>query len=85
MDLRQKVEAVLRQYLDIEIMDLEDDDGISGVIVSSQFHDMPVLDRQLLVETALRKSPKKLTKPELRRVLAIAPLTPAEYHAAGPR
>ena len=85
MDLRKKVEDVLRRTFDVEEIDLQDDEGVYGVVVSPQFRGMPVLERQTLVETALRKGPHKLTKAELRHVLAIAPLTPAEYHAVGPR
>ena len=79
--LRKKVEELLRQALHPEVIDLEDDGGISGFIVSAQFRGMPVIERQILVETALRQSEGKLTKGELRHVFVIAPLSPAEYRA----
>jgi hypothetical protein len=44
---------------------------------------MPALDRQTLIHNALRRSALKFTKAELRNVLAIAALTPAEFEALG--
>lgn len=79
MDLKEKVTEALRQSLSLDQVLLEDDDGISGFVVSSRFRGVSALDRQALIEEALRTSSPKFTKAELRRLLAIAPLTPAEY------
>jgi len=79
VDLKEKVEAALKGAIDAARIRLEDDDGISGFVVSSAFRGMSALDRQTLIDKALRNSAVKLTKPELRQILAIAALTPAEY------
>jgi hypothetical protein len=84
MDLKKKVTDALRRNLHPDHIHLEDDDGISGIVVSTQFLRMPVLDRQLLIDNALQRSSSKFTKNELRQILAIAGLTPAEYAALGP-
>jgi acid stress-induced BolA-like protein IbaG/YrbA len=77
--LKEKVESALKGAIAANRIRLEDDDGISGFIVSSDFRGMTALDRQTLIENALRHSSVKFTKPELRQILAIAALTPAEY------
>jgi len=38
-----------------------------------------------MIEKALECGPKKITKPEFRRVIAIAGLTPEEYLVYGAR
>lgn len=83
MDLKKKVETALRRYLHAEVVHLEDDDGISGYVVSPQFQKMPSLDRQMVIHSALRGSSVRLSKSELQQILAIAALTPAEYEALG--
>jgi acid stress-induced BolA-like protein IbaG/YrbA len=85
VDLKEKVTEALRLALQPQHLRLEDDDGISGYVVSAQFRDLPALDRQMLIDNALRAAPAKLTKAELRHILAIAGLTPAEYDALGDR
>lgn len=85
MDLKEKVTEALRRYLHPDHIQLDDDGGISGIVLSPQFRGMPSLKRQTLIHTALRDSAIKLTKAELREVLAIAGLTPAEYDALGYR
>ncbi|MDB5350753.1 MAG: hypothetical protein JWN86_2000 [Planctomycetota bacterium] len=79
MDLKEKVSDALRHSLDPEFILLEDDEGISGFVVSSQFRGLSSLDRQVRIAHALRDSPKKFTKTERRQILAIAGLTPVEY------
>ncbi len=79
MDLKEKVEAALNGAVVASRIRLEEDNGISGFVVSADFRGMSALDRQTLIDNALRSSSVKLTKPELRRILAIAALTPAEY------
>jgi acid stress-induced BolA-like protein IbaG/YrbA len=83
MDIKEKVTLALQQRLQPEHLELEEDGGISGVVVSAEFQRMSALDRQTLISSALRNAPSKLTKAELRHVLAIAALTPAEYAALG--
>jgi acid stress-induced BolA-like protein IbaG/YrbA len=79
VDLREKVTRALREHLNPDHIQLEDDDGVSGVVVSAQFRGVSPFDRQMLIDKALRSASEKLTRAELRRVLAIAALTPAEY------
>jgi acid stress-induced BolA-like protein IbaG/YrbA len=79
VDLKEKIEAALKGAVAAARIRLEDDDGISGFVVSSDFRGMSALDRQTLIDKALRNSAVKLTKTELRRILATAALTPAEY------
>jgi hypothetical protein len=81
VDIKNKVSTALSQSLTPDYIQLEDDDGISGFVVSTRFKQMPALDRQMLIDNALRGSAIKFTKAELRQVLAIAGLTPAEYEA----
>jgi hypothetical protein len=81
VDLKDKVAEALRQALRPDHLQLDDDDGVWGFVVSTQFRQMPALERQVMIENALRNSAFKLTKAELRNVLAIAPLTPAEFEA----
>jgi acid stress-induced BolA-like protein IbaG/YrbA len=66
-----------------EYVRLEDDDGISGFVVSRQFEGMSTLDRQGKIDKALQKA--SLTQEERRHVLMIAGLTPEEYEAVGAR
>ena len=83
MDLKEKVEAALERYFHADRVRLENDEGISGYVVSTQFQKMPALDRQTAIYDALRKSSVPLSKAEIHQVLAIAALTPAEYEALG--
>jgi acid stress-induced BolA-like protein IbaG/YrbA len=81
VDLQEKVAEALRTYLKPDQILLKDEDGVYGYVVSGQFRGMDVLKRQILIHKALRESSAKLTRAELRKVLAIAALTPAEYAA----
>ena len=83
MELRKKVEEALRRHVNSDNIYLEDDDGISGWIVSPQFQGLSSLDRQKLIDKILRDPSVKLSRAELRRILAIAPLTPAEFDSLG--
>ena len=84
MDLKEKVEKALRSSIHSESIRLEDDDGISGFVVSSAFRGLSAIDRQTLIDKALRSPSAGLTRPELRQILVIAALTPAEYEVRGP-
>ena len=85
MGLREKVIDALRQPLNAEYIRLEDDDGLSGFVVSRQFDKMSSLDRQELIDAALDKAPEPLTVEERRQVLIIAGLAPGEYASVGTR
>jgi hypothetical protein len=45
---------------------------------------MSATDRQTLIDDALHDPAGKLTKLEIRQILAIAALTPAEFEVRGP-
>ena len=83
MDLKEKVAQALDRFFEPDHIRLLNDDGVYGYVVSSRFQKMAALDRAKLIDQALRKSSPKLTKAELREVMAIAALTPVEYAALG--
>ena len=85
MDIRNKVIDALSSSFPIEYVRLEDDDGISGFVVSPRFQDISTLDRQGIIEDALRNASPLLSSQEQRNILMIAGLTPAEYNAVGAR
>ncbi len=76
--------SALQEPLHAEYMHLDDDDGISGYIVSSRFEEMSTLDRQQLIDEALRGA-ADLSSEEQRQILMIAGLTPLEYESVGAR
>lgn len=79
MDLVEKVKHILERALAIEDIKLEDDGGVIGYVVSNDFHGLEFIDRQMKIHKALRAGPTPLTAGELRRVAAIAALTPDEF------
>jgi hypothetical protein len=85
MDVKEKIIKALLRPLDAAYIRLENDDGISGFVVSPQFVGMSSLDRQSLIDETLSKGPVPLTPKERRQVLMIAALTPVEYDAVGTR
>ena len=80
MDLKDKIISALQKQLNAAYIRLDDDDGVSGFVVSDRFAGMSTLDRQRLIDDALSAA---ITPEESRRVLMIAGLTPAEYDAVG--
>lgn len=80
MELEVKIQDALRQALDPEFMRIENDDGISGFVVSRSFEGQSSLDRQGRLDAILRNA---LAQEERRQVLMIAALTPAEYDSVG--
>jgi hypothetical protein len=85
MDLRKKIASKLSQSLGDAYVRLEDDDGISGFVVSPRFKGMSSLNRQGLIDDILDNGPDPLSKEKRRRVLMIAALTPVEYASVGAR
>jgi len=83
MELKEKVAPALEIAFHPGYIVLNDDEGISGYVVSPRFRRVTPLNRQRLIEKALNAPAAKLSKSELRRILAIAPLTPLEYDALG--
>ena len=84
MDVLKKVKTALNRHFKPEMLDLQDDDGIVGIIVSEDFRGVESVDRQTMIQQALRKSVTPLTKSDWRRILIIAPMTPEEYVAYAP-
>lgn len=66
MGLADKVVAALQTPLGAEYIRLDDDDGISGFVVSGRFENMSTLDRQQLIDEALRDAPDPLSQEEQR-------------------
>jgi hypothetical protein len=83
VDVKGKLINALQANLTAHYIRLEEDDGISGFVVSPQFEGMSTLDRQGLIEHAISNAPEPLTSEEQRQILMIAGLTPAESDAVG--
>ena len=82
MGLKDKIMNALVKGLSAEYVRLEEDDGISGFVVSPKFKGVSSLDRQSLIEKLLSEA---LTSGETRQVLMIAGLTREEYETVGAR
>ncbi len=85
MEITEKIISALQAPLHPEYIHLDDDDGISGYVVSSQFEKMSPLDRQQLIDESLQKAADPLSSEEQRQILMIAGLTPLEYESVGAR
>ncbi len=85
MEILDKLIKALRTSLNAEYINIDDDDGVSGYVVSRQFEEMSTLDRQKLIDDILRNAPDPLTNEEQRQILMIAGLTPNEYESVGAR
>jgi hypothetical protein len=83
MDVKEKIIDAFLKHLNAEYIRLEDEDGISGFVVSSRFKGLSSLDRQTLIDKLLKEL--RLSPKEHRQVLMIAALTPAEYETVGAR
>ena len=79
MELREKIETALRSSMPIDLLRLNENQGISGFVVSSRFASMSSFDRQSLIDQILKAEPHPLTRAELRRVSLIVAFTPVEY------
>jgi acid stress-induced BolA-like protein IbaG/YrbA len=84
VEIVRKVKRALKRAFSPVIVNLEDDDGIIGVVVSDQFRRMESIDRQISIDNALRDPLVRLSEDEIRHILAITPMTPEEYAAFGP-
>jgi acid stress-induced BolA-like protein IbaG/YrbA len=84
MELKEKVERALRNQFQVDYLDLVDNEGITGVMVSPDFEGVGRLDRHRRIDRALRDRSGKLTRREQDRVVLIAPFTPTEYGPIGP-
>jgi hypothetical protein len=85
MELTERIEDALRKSLGAEYVRLENDDGISGFVVSRHFENLSALERQEQIDNALREAAQPLSAEEQRQVLMIAGLTPLEYESVGTR
>jgi hypothetical protein len=84
MELKEKVERALRSQFQVDYLDLVDNEGITGVMVSPDFEGVGRLDRHRRIDRGLRDRSGKLTRREQDRVVLIAPFTPTEYGPIGP-
>jgi stress-induced morphogen len=78
MGFAEKILNALQEPLGAEYIHLTDDDGMSGFVVSSRFENMSGLERQRLIDRALRNASDPLSEAEQRRIPMIAGLTPLE-------
>jgi hypothetical protein len=85
MGIREKIINLLTESLPVHYVRLEEDDGISGFVVSPKFQGVSTIDRQGMIEDVLSKGPSRLTGEENRQILMIAGLTPEEYESVGAR
>jgi hypothetical protein len=79
MDLVEKVKRALSAEIDVERFDIEDDGGIIGYVVSKDFEGLNSFERQTLIHKALRNGRQALNRTEVKRIGAIASLTPVEF------
>jgi len=79
VDLQKRIERVLQAAFDPEEIRLEQDDGISGYVISRRFRGMEAVDRQGMIYDALHDPSVDLQPEDMRQILAIAALTPEEF------
>jgi hypothetical protein len=84
MGLPEKVKRALA-CLKPERIILDTEGGISGYVVSKRFRRLESLDRQMMIQNALRDPSAGLTPEELRRVVLLITLTPEEYRVSDVR
>lgn len=76
-ELSQKVDRVLRAaFPSLESLDIRNDDGIIGVLVSEEFEGLEAIDRQDRIWGILDRS---LDSDEKRQIQIIVAATPAEH------
>lgn len=80
-DLLPKVESILRGRFRIDHLELVDDHGIYGSMVSPDFDGMSSSDRVELLERVFRDPGAGLTDCERRRIRFIMSWAPVEYQA----
>ena len=85
MGLTDAIIDALQEPLSVEYYRLDDDDGISGFVVSSQFENMSAIDRQRLIDDTLRNAADPFSDEEQRQIIMIAGITPLEYDSVGAR
>jgi hypothetical protein len=76
MEIIKKVRSVLtKEFPPPDKVELEDDDGIIGAVISRRFEGLEAIDRIKLIWDLLEK---KLTKDERKRIVTIVAVTPVE-------
>ena len=75
-ELDKKVISVLKAAFPSAEIDLQDDDGIIGVLVSNEFEGVEAIDRQNKIWKVLDRS---LAPEEKRRIHIIVAATPEEH------
>jgi stress-induced morphogen len=79
VELRKKVTSALEAAFHPDRILLEDDDGITGYVISPKFRGLDSYDRQTMIYEVLQGRGAKLTKSQQKQILLIAALTPEEY------
>jgi len=76
-ELAAKVDRVLRDaFPGLESLDIQDDDGIIGVLVSEKFEGLEAIDRQNVIWDVLDQA---LEPDEKRQIQIIVAATPEEH------
>lgn len=83
MEINNKIIRAMSDFLEVEYIRLDEEDRISGYVVSPTFQGISSIARQEMIDKALTTGPHALTPQERRRVLMIAALTPLEYISVG--
>jgi stress-induced morphogen len=84
-ELKSKIERILRAAFPEQqsLVDIQDDDGIIGMLVSPKFEGLEAIDRQNMIWDVLDRS---LEAAEKRQIQIIVTATPEEHlgHVAAP-
>ena len=76
-ELAEKVERILRiAFPRLDSLDIRDDDGIIGILVSPMFEGLESIDRQNMIWDALDRN---LEPDEKRQIQIIVAATPEEH------
>ena len=76
-ELALKVDRILRNaFPELEWLDIQDDDGIIGVLVSPTFEGLEAIDRQNMIWDVLDQA---LEPDEKRQIQIIVAATPEEH------
>lgn len=83
MELTDRIINALNEALHVEYYRLDDDDGVSGFVVSPQFENLSSQDRQRLIDKAIQGAADAFSDEERRQIVMIAGITPLEYDSVG--
>lgn len=85
MELTDRIINALHGALHVEYYRLDDEDGVSGFVVSPRFENVSSQDRQRLIDKAIQDAADPFSDEEQRQIIMIAGITPLEYDSVGAR